>query len=494
MSDTSSTSDTPNKTPSATDALIPIVAIMILLSLSVYLFGDESSLGANQIVLLFCTGLAALVGMKNGYSWEDIEKGIYQGISHSIGAILILFAVGAMVGTWILSGTVPTMIFWGLKILSPELFYPASCLLCALIALSIGSSWTTAGTLGIGLMGISAGMGLSPEITAGAIISGAYFGDKLSPLSETTNMASAVAEAGLFSHIRNMLWTTIPSFVLAIIAFWFLGSSEQTVIDTQQAMPLGSIEEYFNIGWYLLIPVFVLLTMARMKVPPFPAIFGSALLGGVFAVIFQPNLVIQLAANSNDIPNALLLLKGVWIALFNGYHSETTIPVLDNLLSKGGMSSMILTVWLIISAMAFGGVLEKVKILESLFNMIVKQVKGTGSLIVTGLCTCLGLNIITGDQYISIVLPGRMYQAEFKRRNLAPITLSRMLEDAGTISSPLIPWNTCGAYMAATLSVSTLSYLPFVLFNLFNIALAIIFALMNWKVAKCDVTNTEVTP
>tara|TARA_R110001583_G_scaffold42804_6_gene136037 strand:- start:2668 stop:3879 length:1212 start_codon:yes stop_codon:yes gene_type:complete len=403
---------------------------MILLSLSVYLFGDESSLGANQIALLFCTGLAALVGIKNGYSWADIEKGIYQGISHSIGAILILLAVGAMIGTWILSGTVPTMIFWGLKILSPEFFYPASCLLCALIALSIGSSWTTAGTLGIGLMGIGAGMGLSPEITAGAIISGAYFGDKLSPLSETTNMASAVAETELFSHIRNMLWTTIPSFILAVTTFWFIGCYEQSAIGTELEIPLRSIEQFFNIDWYLLIPLVVLLTMARMKVPPFPAIFISALIGGIFAVIFQPNLVIQLAGKSNEIPTALLLIKGVWIALFNVYHSETAIPVLDNLLSKGGMSSMMSTVWLIISAMAFGGVLEKVKILESVFSVLVKCIKGTGSLIVTGLCTCFSLNIITGDQYISIVLPGRMYQAEFKRRNLAPVTLSRMLEDA----------------------------------------------------------------
>lgn len=479
---------TSNKIPSAVDALIPILAIMILLSLSVYLFGYESSLGANQIALLLCTGLAALVGIKNGYSWADIEKGIYQGISHSIGAILILLAVGAMIGTWILSGTVPTMIFWGLKILSPAFFYPASCLLCALIALSIGSSWTTAGTLGIGLMGIGAGMGLSPEITAGAIISGAYFGDKLSPLSETTNMASAVARAELFSHIKNMLWTTLPSFILAMVVFWFLGSSEQVTIHAKLTMPLGDIEQFFNISLYLLMPLIMLLTMARMKIPPFPAIFISALIGGVFAIIFQPNLVMQLAGNSTDIPTILLLIKGVWVALFNGYHAETTFPVLDDLLSKGGMSSMITTVWLIISAMAFGGVLEKVKILESIFILLGKCIKGTGSLIVTGLCTCLGLNIITGDQYISIVLPGRMYQAEFKRRNLAPITLSRMLEDAGTISSPLIPWNTCGAYMAATLSVSTLSYLPFALFNLFNIVLAVFFALMNWKIAKYDNT------
>lgn len=480
------------KTPSTLDALLIIVTNMMLLSLSVYLFGDESSIGPNQIVLLLCTGLTAIIGIKNGYSWKEIEEGIYQGISHSIGAILILLAVGSLIGTWILSGIVPTMIFWGLKILSPEFFYPATCILCALISLSIGSSWTTVGTLGIGLMGVGSSMGLSPEITAGAIISGAYFGDKLSPLSETTNMAAAVAESELFSHIQNMLWTTLPSFILATISFWLIGQSELAdLTDNKFEIPLTSLENYFNVSWYLLIPLVALLIMARKKVPPFPAIFLSAIIGGIFAVIFQPDLVLKLANHTNNTPESLVYLKGVWIALASGYHSETGIVMLDDLLSKGGMSSMINTVWLIISAMAFGGVLEKTKILEAILKVLMKLVKGTGSLIVTGMCTCLGLNIITGDQYISIVLPGRMYQAEFKRRKLAAVTLSRMLEDAGTISSPLIPWNTCGAYMSATLSVATFSYLPFVLFNLINLFLAMILALTNFSRFSAVTKNAE---
>lgn len=473
-----------NRIPSTADALIPIFAIVVLLSLSLYLFGDESSLGANQIALILCTGLSAIVGIKNGYSWKEIEDGISDGISQSIGAILILFAVGSMIGTWILSGTVPAMVYWGMKILSADYFYVQTCFLCALVALSIGSSWTTAGTLGIGLIGIAEGMGLSVEITAGAVISGAYFGDKLSPLSETTNMAAAVAEAELFSHIRNMLWTTVPSFVLALTVFLIL--SLKGVGSGAEALtpPLGAIDKYFDVSWYIFIPMVALLAMARAKMPAFPAILISALIGALMAIIFQPELVIELANGSEQELTSMLYLKGVWVALFNGYDANFGVTVLDNLLSKGGMSSMLITVWLIVSAMAFGGVLQKTRILESIFELLKTFISGAGSAIITAMATCLGINVITGDQYIAIVLPGRMYQAEFKRLNLSSLTLSRALEDAGTISSPLIPWNTCGAYMSATLGVATINYLPYALFNLINIFLAFILAGMGWFIVR----------
>lgn len=480
-----------DRIPSATDALIPIFAIMVLLSLSVYLFGDESSLGANQIALILCTGLAAIVGIKNGYSWKEIEEGIRDGIGHSIGAILILFAVGSMIGTWILAGTVPAMVYWGMKFLSADYFYAQSCILCALVALSIGSSWTTAGTLGIGLIGIAGGMGLSIEITAGAIISGAYFGDKLSPLSETTNMAAAVAEAELFAHIRNMLWTTVPSFILASTAFLIIGLGGAGSTDEVLTPPLGSIERYFDVSWYIFIPIVALLGMARAKVPAFPAILISALIGAVMAVIFQAELVIALANGTGQESLSLLYIKGVWVALVSGYDANFGVALLDNLLSKGGMSSMLNTVWLILSAMAFGGVLQKTRILESLFKLLKKLITGANSAIITSMATCLGINVVTGDQYMAIVLPGRMYQAEFKRLNLSSLTLSRALEDAGTISSPLIPWNTCGAYMSATLGVATISYLPYVLFNLINIVLAFLFATMGWFIVRSDVRKTE---
>jgi NhaC family Na+:H+ antiporter len=480
-----------NRTPSSTDALIPIFAIVVLLAFSLYLFGDESSQGANQIALILCTGLAAIVGIKNGYSWKEVEDGISEGIGHSIGAILILFAVGSMIGTWILSGTVPAMVYWGMKFLSVDYFYAQTCFICALVALSIGSSWTTAGTLGIGLIGIAEGMGLSIEITAGAIISGAYFGDKLSPLSETTNMASAVAEAELFAHIRNMLWTTVPSFILATTAFLVIGFIGIGNSGEALTPPLGSIDRYFDVSWYIFIPLVALLGMARAKVPAFPAILISALIGAVMAVIFQPELVIGLANASEQEPLSLIYLKGVWVALFNGYDASFGVPVLDNLLSRGGMSSMLITVWLIVSAMAFGGVLQKTQVLEAIFRLLKRFISGAGSAIMTAMATCLGINVITGDQYIAIVLPGRMYQAEFKRLNLSPLALSRAIEDAGTISSPLIPWNTCGAYMSATLGVATVSYLPYALFNLINIALAFLFAGMGWLIVRTATNKVD---
>ncbi|WP_461536817.1 Na+/H+ antiporter NhaC [Spongorhabdus nitratireducens] len=473
--------------PSLVDALLPVITLVCLLSLAVYLFSDDSSYGPNQIALLLCAGIAALVGLKNGHKWKDIEAGINKGINISLGAILILLAVGSLIGTWILSGTVPTMIYLGLKLLSPELFYAAACAMCALVAISIGSSWTVAGTIGIGLMGIATGLGMSPAITAGAVISGAYFGDKLSPLSDTTNLAPAVAGSELFSHIRHMLWTTVPSLAIALVLFLFIGFSEESVSSSSELNALiNDLDQQFNLGWHLLIPMAVLLFMAVKKVPAFPTILVGAVLGGIFAVIFQPQAIANLAGGSEDLSPALATLKGVWIAFFDGYSSDTGNAVLDDLLSKGGMSGMLNTVWLIMCAMTFGGVLEKLGLLERLVRSALNLARSTGSLVVTTMATCIGTNIITADQYISVILPGRMYRAEFKRRKLAAVNLSRTLEDAGTISSPLIPWNTCGAYMAATLGVATFAYLPFAFFNLANLVLAAVYAYAGFKILPLE--------
>ncbi|HEY5718373.1 MAG TPA: Na+/H+ antiporter NhaC family protein, partial [Motiliproteus sp.] len=318
------------RSPSLIDALLPVGALIVLLPLSVYLFADNSSYGPNQLALLFCAALAGLVGLKNGYGWTEIEAGINKGIQISLGAILILLAVGSLIGTWILSGTVPTMIYLGLKLMSPELFYAAACAVCALVAISIGSSWTVAGTIGIGLMGIASGLGISLEITAGAVISGAYFGDKLSPLSDTTNLAPAVAGTDLFSHIRHMLWTTIPSLAIALVLFLILGFTQESAhADHELETILSTLNGNFNLGLHLLIPMAVLLFLAIKKVPAIPAIFAAALLGGVFAVIFQPQAVLALAGEAGGLSQGVLLLKGVWMALFDGYESHTGVEVID---------------------------------------------------------------------------------------------------------------------------------------------------------------------
>lgn len=472
--------------PSLLQALIPLLALIGMLALSVHLYGDSSSYGANQIALLLAGGLAAMIGVRNGLRWNDIQQAIVHGISISTGALFILLAVGALIGSWILSGTVPTLIVYGLKLMSPGWFYPTTALLCALVALTIGSSWTVAGTLGVALIGVAQGLGLSPAITAGAIISGAYFGDKMSPLSDTTNLAPAAAGSELFTHVRHMIWTTLPSLVLAIVGFTLIGLGQHASGDNT-ANELGSLasvmREQFQLGLHLLIPLLVVFYMALRRYPAYPTILIGALLGAVFAVIFQPEAVIRLA-DSPSVSKPIALLSGAWKSLFDGYKAQTGQAAVDALLSRGGMASMLNTVWLILCAMAFGAVMEKVGLLERLIRSVLAMAHSTGALITATLATSFGTNILAADQYIAIVLPGRIYRAEYVRRGLDPVNLSRALEDAGTITSPLVPWNTCGAYMSATLGVATFSYLPFALFNLINPLLAAILAYTGFKILR----------
>lgn len=474
------------KEPSLLDALIPLVVLVILLSTSVYLYADNSSFGPNQIALLFAMGVAAIIGIKNGYSWHDIEQGIVNGISLSLGAVLILLAVGSLIGSWMLSGTVPTLIFYGLELLNPSLFYAATCLICAVVAMSIGSSWTTAATVGVALMGVATGMQMSEAVTAGAIISGAYFGDKISPLSETTNLAPAVAGTELFEHIRYMLWTTVPSFVLALILFTLIGFSgaehdSSTKIAEMQAL-LG---KEFNLGWEMLVPLVVLLTLAIKKVPAFPSVAIGALLGGVWAVIFQPDVVASMAGEGRHGFTAALTV--VWTSLFDGVVFNTSDENLNSLLSRGGMSSMLNTIWLIMCAMSFGAVLEKTGLLKAIVSLFLRGAHSAGSMISRTILTCIGTNIITADQYMAIVMPGRMYKEEFKKRGLHQLNLSRSLEDGGTITSPLIPWNTCGAYMQGVLLVHPFDYFFFAFFNLINPVLAIIYAYLGFKILRIPI-------
>jgi len=474
------------KEPTLLDALIPLAFLIVLLATSVYFYGSDSSYGANQIVMMFCTGIAALVGLKNGVGWLQMEKAIIKGISMAMGAMLILLTVGGLIGSWIQAGIVPSMIYFGLQVLSPEWFYAASCLICTVIAVSIGSSWTVAGTIGIGLIGIAGGLNLSMEITAGAIISGAYFGDKMSPLSDTTNLAPAVTGTDLFAHIRHMTWTTIPSLLIALILFAIIGfnsnvSGQVSSLDET----LNVLESEFYISGILLLPLLLVLFMAMKKVPALATIFIGALIGGIFGVIFQTEQIIG-SVNKPELSHYESLLQGVWMALANGYVSNTGNEVIDNLLTRGGMSSMLVTLWLIITAMAFGSVLETTGLLQRIVKSILSLVNSTGSMIAATVATCIGTNIMAADQYISIVLPGRMYQLEFEKRGLAPKNLSRVLEDSGTITSPLIPWNTCGAFMAGTLGVATLAYLPFCFFNLVNPVISVIYGYTGFKLVPLE--------
>jgi NhaC family Na+:H+ antiporter len=543
--------------PSLLDALIPISSLIAMLAASVYFYGSDSSYGANQIALILGAAIASMVGFKNGYSWKEIEKGISQGVSTAFGAILILMMVGALIGAWIISGTVPTMIYFGLQLLDPSIFYMAACLICAMVSISIGSSWTTAGTVGVALIGIAAGLEMSLAITAGAIISGSYFGDKMSPLSDTTNLAPAVAGTDLFTHIRHMVWTTVPSITIAIIIFAIIGFTQES---NQKPADLGNtisiLNQEFNISVWALLPLLLVLFLAFKKVPAFLTLLIGSLVGGVFAVILQPDLLertvessryscsfvsesetlesceVISVGNQNDRQMANLkltdktgvestmatqlsniqtdqvvsisvaevqhevnfearsktsnMIDGVWRALFGGYQSNTGDAAVDSLLSRGGMSSMMNTIWLILTALTFGAVLETTGLLKRVVESILSLVKGTGSLVTAVIGTCITTNIIAADQYIAIVLPGRMFRAEFKRRGLAARNLSRTLEDSATMTSPLIPWNTCGVYMAGVLGVPTLVYLPFCFFNIMSPFISIAYGITHFKITRIE--------
>jgi NhaC family Na+:H+ antiporter len=466
------------------EALIPIVVLVGLLASSVFLYADDSSYGPNQIALILAAMVAAALGVRNGYTWKELERGIVHGISLSTGAVLILLMVGALIGTWILSGTVPTLIYYGLGVLSPTWFYAAAVVICAIVALATGSSWTTAGTIGVALVGIATVQGLNLGLAAGAIVSGAYFGDKLSPLSDTTNLAPAMAGTDLFTHIRHMLWTTVPSIVIALALFagiglYMGGASDASEIAAIQAQ----IATQFTVSPIMLLPAVLVLGLVLRKVPAFPALFIGALAGCVFAVLFQRETVLRFVGEPTLAPG-LALFKGAWTALHSGFKLESGNAALDELLTRGGMSSMLNTVWLILTAMTFGAVMETTQMLQRIAAAILGAVRGTGSLIAATLATSIGMNVIASDQYIAIVLPGRMFRAEFQRRGLAAKNLSRTLEDAGTLTSPLVPWNTCGAFMAGTLGVATATYAPFAFFNLLNPIVAAIYGFTGFTIAK----------
>lgn len=477
------TTNNSSRAPSFIDAMIPLVIMIAFLTSAVIYFGNDSSYGPNQIALLMATGVALIIGFKNGHVWEDMEKAIVHGISISLGAILILLAVGSLIGTWLLAGTVPTMIYFGLQILDPQWFYPAACIICGLVSMSIGSSWTTAATIGVALIAVATGLDLSPEITAGAVISGAYFGDKISPLSETTNLAPAVAGSQLFDHIRYMLWTTIPSIATALVIFVFLGLSEDVSDNSANVLRINNLlEQHFNVSVFNLLPLVLLLTLAIKKVPAFISIAIGAIAGAAWAIFFQQDFIMSLAGEGVDTLTANITI--VWTAFFDGVSLDSGNARLDDLISRGGMSSMLNTVWLIICALTFGSVLEHLGLLRKIMDVILHKVESTGGLIASTVATCIGTNAVTADQYMAIVMPGRMYKEEYQRRGLDPLVLSRTLEDAGTITSPLMPWNTCGAYMYSVLAVNPLDYIFYCFFNLINPVLATVYGFIGFKIKK----------
>lgn len=416
--------------------------------------------GWIHVPLLISAAVAAVVAMSSGYKWDELEKGIVETMSMALPAIMIMLVIGMIVGVWITAGVVPAMIYYGLKILSPGIFLVATCIMCSIVSLATGSSWTTAATVGIALIGVGQGLGIPLPMVAGAIISGSYFGDKMSPLSDTTNLAPAMAGANLFDHIRHMIFTTGPSMLISIVLFGILGArfagrSIDTVSINQM---LDTLSGSFNITPLLLLcPVFVIAIVVK-KVPALPGLFSGVLIGGFFAMVFQ-------GASLGDL----------FYASYEGYIGGTGVEIIDNLLTRGGIAGMYYTIGLIMCAMIFGGIMDKSGMLRELTAAIMRYANSTGSLVTATILTAIATNLVAGDQYLAIVLPGRMYKEMYDEKGLHPKNLSRVLEDAGTLTSPLIPWNTCGAYMYASLGVHPFAYLPFAFLNIINPLISILY-------------------
>ncbi len=479
------------KPPSYLDAAAPILLLILLVVLAQVLYDGDATAGPFQVALIFCAFFAGMIARKNGHTLPEVGRHAVEGISSAMGAIFILLAVGALIGTWSMAGTTATLTYYGVKLLNPEWFYLACVFICGLISISIGSSWTTAGTIGVALIAIAEVLGLSTAATAGAIISGAYFGDKMSPLSDTTNLSPTVAGTDLYTHIRAMLVTTVPSILIAIGIFAWMGYRAEVDAGAFDPTPaLAALESAYNISLWTLLPLLLVLVLALRRVPAFVAIFSGALFGGVMAVILQPDLVIAFAGDP-ALSTPLAMLKGVWSALATGFAAVTGYPKIDDLVSRGGMASMLSTVWLILAAMGFGAIMDYTGSLRKLLEPLVRFATTAGRLMVSAGLTAIFLNVFAGDQYMAIVLPGTLFREEFEKRRIAPQMLSRQIEDTATITSPLVPWNTCGAYMAATLGVATAAYLPYCFFNLVNPVLSFIFDAMGFRIVRLDEGEAE---
>lgn len=475
-----------NKELNIWEALIPVFALIAMLAYNVLVAysgeDDDPLAGSNQFVLLLGAAVAVIVGVFNKVSFQTMIDEVAENIKSTAGAILILLMVGALAGTWLISGIIPSMIYYGLQILSPAIFLPATMVICAIISVATGSSWTTSATVGIALIGIGGAIGFPLGMVAGAVISGAYFGDKLSPMSDTTNLAPAMAGTDLFTHIRYMTLTTVPTFVISLLLFTIIGVTIDIHGNADTSQMLVDIEKSFNItGWLFLVPIIVIVLIFN-KTEPLIALFIGVLLGGLFALIFQPQILNQLMNVDT------MTFKSAYKSLMNAITTETIIPTenesLVKLFKAKGMYGMLGTIWLIICAMVFGGVMDAIGALARISQALLKLAKSTFGLFASTVGSCLALNITASDQYLAIVVPGKMFKKAYHDKGLAPENLSRTLEDSGTVTSVLVPWNTCGAYQSGTLGVDTFDYLPYAFFNFLSPLMTLLFAAFNIKIKQ----------
>ena len=463
-------------------ALLPLLVLIGLLAFNVFVYGDDALSGSNQFILLFGGAVAAMVGFANKISYTIMLEKVADNLKSVTGAILILLFVGALAGTWLIGGVIPAMIYYGLQILHPSIFLPACVIICALISLATGSSWTTSATVGIALIGIGKALGVPVGMVAGAVLSGAYFGDKLSPLSDTTNLAPAMAGADLFTHIRYMTHTTVPSIVVTLIVFIILGIGFSAEGSANSQELLTAMNEVFTINLFLFIVPILVIVMIVKKTPPLLALFAGTLLGALAALIFQQDLLLSLSGESS------LSLFGTYQVIIDAItvstEIETSSPELSDLFQSGGMQGMLGTIWLIICAMVFGGVMDAIGALATISTALLSMAKSTFQLFASTVASCLAINITASDQYLSIVVPGKMFEKAYQDRDLAPENLSRTLEDSGTVTSVLIPWNTCGAYQSGVLGVDVSQYYFYAIFNWLSPFMTLFFAAFHMKIKR----------
>ena len=470
---------------SLNESLFPILLLIIFLSFNVYVYGDDAMGGSNQFILLLGAAAGIGLGVFKGFKFSNMMNQVAENLKSVTGAIVILLFVGALSGTWLISGIIPSMIYYGLNILHPSIFLPSCLIICAIISIATGSSWTTSATVGIALIGISKAIGIPVEMSAGAIISGAYFGDKLSPLSDTTNLAPAISGSDLFTHIKYLTITTVPTISISLIIFIILNFYMISSGPTDNTVLLEAINQTFNITPLIFIVPFIVIVLIIKKTPPIIALFTGTILGAIFALIFQQDILTQLS-NSNS-----LTFEGAYSAIINSITVDTNIESgnseLNDLFTSGGMLGMMNTIWLVISAMVFGGVMESIGALKTITTSLLNLGKSTFSLFASTAGSCLAINLTTSDQYLAIVIPGKMFEKAFKEKNLAPENLSRTLEDTGTVTSVLIPWNSCGAYQSGVLGVSVLDYFFYAIFNWLSFFMTLIVAGFNYKIKKLEI-------
>jgi len=475
--------DAREKTPSPLLSLAPVAVLVGLLFPMIQLFGSDILDGASQVILILSTAVCILLSMTFcGTRWKEIEKAIVNNITSVATALLILLLIGALSGTWMISGIIPSLIYYGMKLISPDYYLASTCAICAVVSLMTGSSWSTVATIGIALSGIGLAQGFSPGWIGGAIISGAYFGDKVSPLSDTTILASAITNTPLFVHIRYLMITTIPSIGLALVIYLIAGLSHHSTSTEEIALFSNTIQRTFHISpWLLLVPAVMGLLIAK-KAPALITLFVSFFLAGIFALIFQPHLLNEIAGAT--LSGLQAQCKGLMMTIYGSTQIETGHATINNLVSTRGMAGMLNTIWLVICAMCFGGAMTASGMIGSIISVFLRFMKNTVGMVAATVFSAISFNICTGDQYLSIILTGDMYKDYYRQKGYESRLLSRALEDGATVTSPLVPWNTCGMTQATVLGISTFTYLPYCFFNIISPLMSIFIATTGYKIIR----------